>query len=123
MTVWSVVSAIIPFVGLATLWAAIHYAKQAALRGTVVDQYRTRIVELSDQIFVLHNDNAELKTKLKVIENESVERQYRYEEASAKISSIQQQAAELARKVANDPNIEYASRMAAEKLKEILNGK
>jgi len=108
MSLWSIISAIIPFVGLATLWAAVHYSKKAAA-------YKEQLLAASLEI---HN----LKTTIQVMSSNYQAMDEVRKQAEKRADVLQQSAAELARQIAANPDAEAAAREAALKLKELLNG-
>lgn len=108
MSLWTVISGIVPFVGLATLWAAVHYSKKAAaykeqlrLSALEIDTLKTTIQAISD--------NYQAVDKLR-------------KQAENRADAVQNSAAELARQIAANPDTEASAREAAVKLKELLNG-
>lgn len=108
MSIWSIVSAIVPFVGLATLWAAVHYARKAAALTVERDTLERERLRLNITIAAM-SDNYQEMDKLR-------------KEAEVRANTIQREAARLAGQVAVNPDAEAAAREAALKLKEMLNG-
>lgn len=122
MTLWGIISSILPWTGLATLFAAIHFAKKSAASRAALEAAQKDIARFKEAFASAENERIKLANQIKHMSEVYSEMNSRRIAAEAKADSFQMAAAELARQTAANPDADAAAREVAKHLQELLNG-
>ncbi len=111
----SFILSFLPWTGLATLFAAIFFAKKASTNKALADRLAWELSEAKSDLAKAVKQIEQMGENYRIVDE-------RREDAELRSFRIQNAAQALARQIAESKNAEAAARELAEKLKETLNG-
>jgi lipopolysaccharide export LptBFGC system permease protein LptF len=115
MSIWSILGAILPWTSLVTLLAMLYFQRSAAVSRAKATALSLELSAAQLNLKILQAQIAQMTTDYTLVKASR-------ETAEQRAYMLQCKAAELAYKVANNPDAEDAARALAEQLREMLNG-
>lgn len=122
MTLWGIISSFLPWTGLATLFAAIYFAKKAAASKAALEAVQKDIARVQEMFSISENGRIALANQIRHMSEVYEDMNARRIAAESKADSYQMAAAELARQTAANPDADAAAREVAKHIQELING-